>query len=507
MRLDDFAALNERQRKLIEGGAKNEKVFVNPRNAAAGVVRQLDARNAARRPLSFFAYGLGEVVGWKSPADADRAARRLRRRWACRRARCTSGSTAPPGWSPSTPPIAAKRARAAVRDRRRRLQGRRPRPAGAARLQVARAALGGGAEVPGAGEDDAPQRDRDPGRPHRQADAGRQARAGLRRRNDGLERDAAQPVRGAQKGRSRRRRRDRPARRRRHPGGGGARAARAQALRRRTSACRAPCPVCASLRRAREGRRRPSLQRRPVLRRAAQVRDPPFRRPARARHRRPRRQDRRPARRHRPGPVAARSLRADQGKRRGARAHGRQERRQPDRQHRAQPEDDAGALSLRPRHPPRRRDDGQGPGAPLRRHRAAAPRRPGAAARGARRRADRRREHPRLLRRGAQPAGHRRPDRGRLRVVGERRRGATSSPKPLAGKTFVLTGTLPTLGSRRRQGDDRVARRQGRGLGVEEDRLRRRRRRGRLEAARRRESLGIAVLDEAAACSPCWRRR
>ena len=67
MRLDDFAALNERQRKLIEDGAKNEKVFVNPRNAAAGVVRQLDARNAAKRPLSFFAYGLGEVVGWKSP--------------------------------------------------------------------------------------------------------------------------------------------------------------------------------------------------------------------------------------------------------------------------------------------------------------------------------------------------------------------------------------------------------------------------------------------------------
>jgi DNA ligase (NAD+) len=68
MRLDDFAALNERQRKLIEGGAKNEKVFVNPRNAAAGVVRQLDAANAAKRPLSFFAYGLGEVDGWKVPS-------------------------------------------------------------------------------------------------------------------------------------------------------------------------------------------------------------------------------------------------------------------------------------------------------------------------------------------------------------------------------------------------------------------------------------------------------
>ena len=67
MRLDDFAALNERQRKLIEGGAKNEKVFVNPRNAAAGVVRQLDATNAAKRPLSFFAYGHGAVDGWTVP--------------------------------------------------------------------------------------------------------------------------------------------------------------------------------------------------------------------------------------------------------------------------------------------------------------------------------------------------------------------------------------------------------------------------------------------------------
>ena len=67
-RRDEFEALNARQRKLIEAGAKNEKTFVNPRNAAAGVVRQLDARNAAKRPLSFFAYGLGEVDGWRIPA-------------------------------------------------------------------------------------------------------------------------------------------------------------------------------------------------------------------------------------------------------------------------------------------------------------------------------------------------------------------------------------------------------------------------------------------------------
>ncbi len=62
MRRDDFERLNERQRERIAAGQKNEKVFVNPRNAAAGAVRQLDPAIAAARPLSFFAYGLGEVT-------------------------------------------------------------------------------------------------------------------------------------------------------------------------------------------------------------------------------------------------------------------------------------------------------------------------------------------------------------------------------------------------------------------------------------------------------------
>ena len=62
MRRDDFETLNERQREL------GDKTFVNPRNAAAGAVRQLDPAMAARRPLSFYAYGLGEVVGWTLPA-------------------------------------------------------------------------------------------------------------------------------------------------------------------------------------------------------------------------------------------------------------------------------------------------------------------------------------------------------------------------------------------------------------------------------------------------------
>src|SRR3990167_9216204 len=56
MRRDDFEAMNEKQRE------KGEKTFVNPRNAAAGAVRQLDPGIAAQRPLSFFAYGLGEVT-------------------------------------------------------------------------------------------------------------------------------------------------------------------------------------------------------------------------------------------------------------------------------------------------------------------------------------------------------------------------------------------------------------------------------------------------------------
>ncbi|GAB4294434.1 MAG: NAD-dependent DNA ligase LigA [Thiohalomonadaceae bacterium] len=61
MRRDAFERLNERQR------AAGEKTFVNPRNAAAGSIRQLDPAITARRPLSFFAYGLGAVAGWVVP--------------------------------------------------------------------------------------------------------------------------------------------------------------------------------------------------------------------------------------------------------------------------------------------------------------------------------------------------------------------------------------------------------------------------------------------------------
>jgi DNA ligase (NAD+) len=62
MRRDDFDALNLAQ------DAAGEERYVNPRNTAAGAVRQLDPTLTAKRKLSFFAYGLGEVVGWSIPA-------------------------------------------------------------------------------------------------------------------------------------------------------------------------------------------------------------------------------------------------------------------------------------------------------------------------------------------------------------------------------------------------------------------------------------------------------
>src|SRR5215472_13519879 len=59
----DFAALNKRQEK------EGKPLFANPRNSAAGSVRQLDPAITARRPLHFFAYAWGETSAM--PADTQ----------------------------------------------------------------------------------------------------------------------------------------------------------------------------------------------------------------------------------------------------------------------------------------------------------------------------------------------------------------------------------------------------------------------------------------------------
>ena len=56
-----FMYLKDFQRMNAQAAAHGEKEFANPRNAAAGSLRQLDSKITAKRPLSFFAYGLGAL--------------------------------------------------------------------------------------------------------------------------------------------------------------------------------------------------------------------------------------------------------------------------------------------------------------------------------------------------------------------------------------------------------------------------------------------------------------
>src|SRR6187401_2704838 len=57
MSMPDFTALNERR---AEAGLST---FMNPRNSAAGTIRQLDPKLAAERPLSMWCYGIGVTEG------------------------------------------------------------------------------------------------------------------------------------------------------------------------------------------------------------------------------------------------------------------------------------------------------------------------------------------------------------------------------------------------------------------------------------------------------------
>ncbi len=70
---EDFAALNERQEK------DGKPIFANPRNAAAGSLRQLDSNITRQRPLRFFAYAWGDVSGL--PADTQMGVIEAMGRW------------------------------------------------------------------------------------------------------------------------------------------------------------------------------------------------------------------------------------------------------------------------------------------------------------------------------------------------------------------------------------------------------------------------------------------
>lgn len=72
-----FDALNQTQI------AADKKPFVNPRNAAAGALRQLDSKITATRPLEIYCYGIGEIQGMDKPASHSDAMK-LISSWGCR---------------------------------------------------------------------------------------------------------------------------------------------------------------------------------------------------------------------------------------------------------------------------------------------------------------------------------------------------------------------------------------------------------------------------------------
>ena len=182
-----LAGFHEMNRRAAEQG---EKVFVNPRNAAAGSLRQLDPRLAASRPLEICFYGAGIVEGRKLPDRHSRILEKLRE-WGLRtspEARVVEGVD---GLFKYYEQIGRRRSKLGyqidgVMYKVDRIEQQRELGF------VARAALGHCPQVSGRGGNDPGSRHRMAGRAHRRADAGRQARARVCRRRDREQCDAAQ---------------------------------------------------------------------------------------------------------------------------------------------------------------------------------------------------------------------------------------------------------------------------------------------------------------------------
>ena len=193
-------------------------LYANPRNSGAGSLRQIDPQVTASRRLSAWFYQLRR--GRRTTVATHRAAA-----LDAARAHSASRSTRPRGRPRHRGRHRLHRAlargppRPAVRDRRRRRQGRPVRPAGAARDGQPRAALGDRLQVPARAGRGVRRGHRPVRRADGDADAGRAPDAGQGRRLDGRPGDAPQPRRGPAQGHPDRRLGRAPEGGRRHPRG------------------------------------------------------------------------------------------------------------------------------------------------------------------------------------------------------------------------------------------------------------------------------------------------
>ena len=153
MPVTSFARLNE------QAEAEGTRPFVNPRNAAAGSLRQKDAQVTAHRDLSFWSYQLGQVEG-----GPELPTHTASLEWLASlgfpvnpevRVFTTLDEVARP-----LPALGAPPTRPRVRDRRRGGEARRRRPARAPRVHVAGTALGDRLQVPARGAHDPAARHR-----------------------------------------------------------------------------------------------------------------------------------------------------------------------------------------------------------------------------------------------------------------------------------------------------------------------------------------------------------
>ena len=211
MSLPDFAALNERR---AEAGLST---FMNPRNSAAGTIRQLDPALAAERPLSMWCYGLGATEGLELGSHWE--ALEWLRAHGFRVNRDVARLDSEDEVVGALPGLAGAPRRAGLRDRRRGRQGRRRRAAAAARRGRPRPALGDRLEVPAHDRRHDAARGALERRQVRRPAPVRAAGAGPRRRRDGEDGDAAQRGGPRAQGRPAGRRGDRAARGRRDPAG------------------------------------------------------------------------------------------------------------------------------------------------------------------------------------------------------------------------------------------------------------------------------------------------